>query len=58
MSLFDLTGKVALATGSTRSIGLAIARALQAQGANVEIASEGADDCARVGRDLVTLAVR
>ncbi|MBJ7443389.1 MAG: SDR family oxidoreductase [Sphingobium sp.] len=57
MSLFDLTGKVALVTGSTRGIGLAIARALQAQGAQVVISSEDAADCARVGRDLGTLAI-
>ena len=57
MSLFDLTGKVALVTGSTRGIGLAIARALQSQGAQVVISSEDADDCARVGRDLDTLAI-
>jgi NAD(P)-dependent dehydrogenase (short-subunit alcohol dehydrogenase family) len=57
LSLFDLTGKVALVTGSTRGIGLAIARALRAQGAQMVISSEDADDCARVGRDLGTLAI-
>jgi NAD(P)-dependent dehydrogenase (short-subunit alcohol dehydrogenase family) len=57
LRLFDLSGKVGLVTGSTRGIGLAIARALQAQGAQVVISSENADDCARVGRDLGTLAI-
>jgi NAD(P)-dependent dehydrogenase (short-subunit alcohol dehydrogenase family) len=57
LSLFDLTGKVALVTGSTRGIGLAIARALQAQGAQVVISSEDSNDCARVGHDLGTLAI-
>lgn len=57
MSLFDLNGKVALVTGSTRGIGLAIARALRVQGAQVVISSEDGDDCARVGRDLGTLAI-
>lgn len=57
MSLFDLTGQVALVTGSTRGIGLAIARALQAHGAHVVISSEDAADCARIGGDLGTVAI-
>ncbi|MEJ2036195.1 MAG: SDR family NAD(P)-dependent oxidoreductase, partial [Maritimibacter sp.] len=35
MSLFDLSGKTALITGSTRGIGRAIAEEMAAQGANV-----------------------
>lgn len=50
--MFDLTGKAAIVTGSTRGIGLAIARALIAQGARVVVSSESADDTARVAADL------
>ena len=57
MNLFDLHDKVAIITGSTRGIGLAIARALQDQGAKVVISSENADDCDRVGREMGTLAI-
>ncbi len=52
MNLFDLSGKVALITGSTRGIGRAIAEALIAQGARVVISSEDAQDTARVAGEL------
>lgn len=45
MSLFDLTGKVAIITGSSRGIGRAIAEALADQGAKVVISSRNQDAC-------------
>jgi NAD(P)-dependent dehydrogenase (short-subunit alcohol dehydrogenase family) len=56
-ALFDLTGKVAVITGSTRGIGLAIAQMFQGHGARVVISSEDAADCERTGRQLDTLAI-
>lgn len=50
--LFDLSGRRALVTGSTRGIGRAIAEALIAQGAQVVISSEDAEDTARVAAEL------
>ncbi len=48
MSLFDLTGKVALITGSTKGIGLAIARRMAQAGARVVISSRNQDACDEV----------
>ena len=45
MSLFDLTGKVAIVTGSSRGIGRAIAEALAEHGAEVVISSRKAEAC-------------
>ncbi len=46
MPLFDLTGQVAVITGSSRGIGRAIAEAMADQGANVVISSRKGDACA------------
>ena len=46
MSLFDLTGKVAIVTGSSRGIGRAIAEAMADHGARVVISSRKPDACA------------
>jgi len=52
MSLFDLTGKVALVTGSTKGIGEAIVHRLAEHGAKVIVSSRKADACERVAADI------
>lgn len=46
--LFDMTGKVAIVTGSSRGIGEAIAHALADHGAKVTITSRNVDDCQKI----------
>lgn len=51
-SLFDLAGKVAVVTGSTRGLGRAIAEAMISHGATVIISSENALETAAVADEL------
>ena len=53
-NLFDLTGKVALITGSSKGIGKAIAEAMARQGAQVVICSRKADVCEEVAAAINT----
>ncbi len=52
MSLFDLTGKVAVVTGSSRGIGRAIAGRLAEHGAKVVVSSRKAEACEAVVKEL------
>ena len=52
MELFDLTGKVAVITGSTRGIGEAIAHRMAEHGAKVVISSRKADACDKTTAEI------
>ncbi|NBR32364.1 MAG: SDR family oxidoreductase [Sphingomonadaceae bacterium] len=52
MSLFDMTGQVALITGSSRGIGKAIAEEMAEQGAKVVISSRKQDACEAVAAEI------
>ena len=52
MSQFDLTGKVAIVTGSSRGIGRASAFELAEHGAKVVISSRKQDACDEVAAEL------
>ena len=51
-SMFDLTGEVAVVTGSTREIGKAIACRLAEAGAHVVVSSRKADICEKVSAEI------
>ena len=52
MSLFDLTGKVAIVTGSSRGIGQAIAQEMADHGAKVAISSRNIGPCEEVAAGI------
>lgn len=52
MSLFDMTGKVAVITGSTKGIGRAIAERMVEHGAKVVISSRKQDACDQVSKEI------
>ncbi|HEV2301966.1 MAG TPA: SDR family oxidoreductase [Stellaceae bacterium] len=52
MQLFDLTGKVAIITGSTRGIGLAIAEAFVEAGGRVVVSSRNPEECEQVAASI------
>jgi len=57
-NLFDLTGKSAIITGSTKGIGKAIAHRLAEHGANVVVSSRKADVCRQVAAEINDLVGR
>ncbi|MDB5540585.1 MAG: Oxidoreductase, short chain dehydrogenase/reductase family protein [Devosia sp.] len=52
MSLFDLTGKIAVVTGATKGIGLGIAQELVKVGAKVIVSSRSQEDCDRLAMEF------
>src|SRR5271169_5246552 len=52
MTLFDMKGKVAVITGSTRGIGRAIAERIAEHGAKVVISSRTQDVCDQVTKEI------
>jgi gluconate 5-dehydrogenase len=55
---FDLTGRVALVTGSTRGIGRALAQAMGEQGAEVVINGRGVEAVAETVADFTALGIQ
>lgn len=52
MSMFDLSGKVAVVTGSSRGIGAAIAKRMAEAGAKVVVSSRKPEACAPVAEEI------
>ena len=52
MNLFDLSGKTAVITGSTKGIGKAIAQRMAQHGANVVVSSRKQDACDEVTAEI------
>jgi NAD(P)-dependent dehydrogenase (short-subunit alcohol dehydrogenase family) len=55
---FDLTGKVALVTGGSRGLGLAMARAYAEHGADVIVTSRDAESCRAAAAEIEALGRR
>ena len=55
MDLFDLTGKVALTTGSSIGMGRAVAEVLAIAGAKVVISSRKGDVCEQTADEINSL---
>ena len=55
MSIFDLTGRVAVITGGNGGIGLGIAQALSSAGCNVSIWGRNADKNASAAATMARL---
>lgn len=53
MSIFDLTGQIALVTGASRGIGEEIAKLLAKYGAHVIVSSRKIDSCQRVADEII-----
>ena len=58
MSAIDLSGKVAVVTGGSRGLGLAVARGLSSAGATVAVASRKLAGCVAVADELIAAGGR